>query len=106
MIDIINDSLVTEGVISFQSRGKSILRNHLYTVYVCLEDDHYIALKKDVIRRMESKQDEEISEEYLEGCHDYNSDVDEEQIRDMKNCSNCGYRRWTANSFLCLKGHI
>lgn len=105
VVDILSNELVSYGTIQFQSRAKSVLRNHLYTIYVCPENNNYVALKKDVIRRLELNQESDSSFDYLEGCVDYISDVDEEKISDTLNCSNCGYRKWTANSFLCLKGH-
>lgn len=40
-------------------------------------------------------------------CGHFQEDVDDEQVADESvSCYNCRYRRWTANSFLCLKNVV
>ena len=37
-------------------------------------------------------------------CPDYSGDSENEQVADERlSCYNCRYRRWTADTFICLK---
>jgi hypothetical protein len=38
-----------------------------------------------------------------EGCNVFRADVEEELVADqLRSCYNCRYRRWTAQSFVCI----
>ncbi len=38
-------------------------------------------------------------------CTNFSEDYEEEQEADEPiSCYNCRYRRWTSNSFICMKG--
>ena len=38
-------------------------------------------------------------------CHDFKIDDEDELVTDQdRSCYNCRYRRWTTDSFVCLKG--
>ena len=45
------------------------------------------------------------AEEASLNCNDFKIDDEDELVTDQdRSCYNCRYRRWTTDSFVCLKG--
>ena len=50
------------------------------------------------------KTDYEEAKKDAENCPYYSDDYEEEWVTaDKRSCYNCRYRRWTAESFTCMK---
>lgn len=51
------------------------------------------------------KEDDEAAAACAERCGQFQADCEEEQAADEeRSCYNCRYRRWTKESFVCMKG--
>lgn len=52
------------------------------------------------------KEDWNIAEKAAMDCGQFKADVEEERVSDeLISCYNCRYRRWTVESFNCMKSH-
>jgi len=65
---------------------------------------HWILTKEGKYEFRQGKDAEKEAAQVAAQCPHFQPDEEEEQVAD-ENCScyNCRYRRWTQESFLCLK---
>lgn len=52
------------------------------------------------------RNDEEKACLAAEKCAFFRADCEDETESDERSCYNCAYRRWTAESFQCVKGGV
>jgi hypothetical protein len=81
-------------------KAKPIMVNGRITLVVSFLEDRQLwtTMDKKQLREFGAKRI------YEKGCKEFVPDVLEEQVDGSVNsCHNCRYRKWTDNSFICLK---
>lgn len=64
----------------------------------------YFIKEKGNIYFTEGKDNQVVSRQVAENCNDFVKDVEEEMVDEVDlSCYNCLFRRWTRDTFMCMK---
>jgi len=103
-----------DGIVEIYTPTKVVLKDGLFTLMVREGIHHYLALEKEIIRQTQIGIGFSPSlkiatlmnrcHDTLEGCGDFERDVEEECLDDKKGlCYNCQYRKWEPQGIHCLR---